>query len=408
MQKKLKGLYYPYSRCLDEITLKKSLLVFDELYFIDPVERLIREYIGERERFPRIRHLSEVYEELENAEIAKRVNPFPQIRGCDTLLWEAAATDEKNNDFRELLKAEEIQDSWAILENKYTGANVVYLSRDINTALGYAMGGMSEIEAKAKGFFGTIQDFSSQYIMVTAHKYVPPALGLSLGINHTLLVSENSDFIPFTDSPIAHKALLFKYQRALANKTGQNSLHITPSVSDEQKFISLSFHVFENFLDEEELSKRSIQEILSFRRACSSEFEKFRVALRGLAFEIEGQIWDEDFRIGVLKTINNNIAKEISSLEDEVAKTYENMFGNLIKKASALVTPTLLGTVLAGLSPGQILGYSTMAITGAIGMTIPEFIDAWLGKKNLRRNSFSLLLEARRRLGKKDMNLLKQ
>ncbi len=44
-----------------------------------------------------------------------------------------------------------------------------------------------EEEAKAEGSYGTAQDFSSEYIMITAHELLPPAIGLSLGINHTLV-----------------------------------------------------------------------------------------------------------------------------------------------------------------------------------------------------------------------------
>ncbi len=120
MSSKLVGIYYPYSRCINEITLKKALLIFDELCFIDPVERLVRTYLMGRD-FPEFSRIHEVYAELEELGAVRRIFPFPQIRECDKLLWEAAATDEKDADFKELVAKELHLDVWGILKNKYAG-----------------------------------------------------------------------------------------------------------------------------------------------------------------------------------------------------------------------------------------------------------------------------------------------
>ena len=39
----LRALYYPYARSFDQTFLKHSLLIFDELWFTDPMERGVRE-----------------------------------------------------------------------------------------------------------------------------------------------------------------------------------------------------------------------------------------------------------------------------------------------------------------------------------------------------------------------------
>jgi hypothetical protein len=33
----LKALYFPFSRCFSELTLKRAVLLFDELIFVDPI-----------------------------------------------------------------------------------------------------------------------------------------------------------------------------------------------------------------------------------------------------------------------------------------------------------------------------------------------------------------------------------
>jgi len=394
MSSKLVGIYYPYSRCINEIALKKALLIFDELCFVDPVERLVREYLVEQE-FPEVSRIVEVYAELEELGVARSIFPFPQIRECDKLLWEAAATDEEDAEFREFFSQEQNLDAWGILKNKYSGGSSIYVTADIRVARGYGtMGGMSVEEAKTEGFYGTDEDFSSRYIMKTAHELLPPALGLSLGINHTLVICESGDYLPFTDSGIAHSALMLKYRRAASNPSAPFDPPRTQEL--DQKFLSLSFSLLGSVLSDDVIAGRSVHDVVRFREETQEELVRFRRRLRILAAEIEEHPWNIEFRESVLKKIETEIAREMQTLSDSITNTYEQMFGNLIKKSAGLTTPTLVGTVLAGLSPGQILAFSTAAITGALGMTIPEFVDVWLAKRKLRRNGLSFLLKARK------------
>jgi hypothetical protein len=397
---KLKGLYYPYSRCVDLEALKKAVLIFDEIYFIDPIERLIREYLLDKDGFGNIPMVSDAYQELEAAGIAIRLNPFPEIRECDKLLFEAAASDEKDEEYRKLFDSEAQEDRWGILKNKYNGAGVIYASPDIEEAMYYAMRvPISEKRAREKGVYGTGRDLSSTYIMKVAHEYVHPALGLALGINHSLVVAEREDLVPFTDSDLAYRALHLKYRRAVANAL-QAHLRITPGIADDQKFTALAFNVLDRFLDADELARRTVGEVVSFRNTSAEHLARFRAGMQGMAAEIDAQVWDEKFQQGALKTIQSKIASELQRLDDDLQQLYAKMFGGLLKKVASLATPTLLGTVLAGLSPGQILGYSTAAITGALGISVPEFVDMWLERRKLRANTLFFVLDIRRRLGR--------
>jgi hypothetical protein len=396
MSSKLVGVYYPYSRCINEIALKKALLIFDELCFIDPVERLVREYLMEQE-FPEVNRIVEVYTELEELGAARSIFPYPQIRECDKLLWGAAATDEQDAEFMELVSQEQHRDAWGILKNKYSGSSGIYVTTDPPAATGYAMGGMSEEQAKTEGFYGTDQDFSSSYIMQATHETLPFAFGLSLGINHTLVVCESADYLPFTDSGIAHSALMLKYRRASNNPSAPFDPPRTREL--DQKFLSLSFSLLSSILSDDEIARRSIRDVMRFREETQAELVRFRSRLRMLAAEIEEHPWTIEFQESVLRKIETDIAKEAEVLADSVTNAYEQMFGNLIKKAATLTTPTLAGTVLAGLSPGQILAFSTTAITGALSMTIPEFVNVWLAKRKLRRNGLSFFLRAKSEFG---------
>lgn len=39
----LTGLYYPYARCLDEETLKRAILIYDKIIFIDPMSEKVKQ-----------------------------------------------------------------------------------------------------------------------------------------------------------------------------------------------------------------------------------------------------------------------------------------------------------------------------------------------------------------------------
>ncbi len=190
---------------------------------------------------------------------------------------------------------------------------------------------------------------------------------------------------------------MLKYRRAASNPSAPLDPPRTREL--DQKFLSLSFSLLGSVLNDDEIARRSVRDVVRFREETQTELVRFRSQIRILAAEIEDHPWSTEFRESVLRKIETEIAKEIEALVDSVTNTYEQMFGNLIKKSATLTTPALAGTVLAGLSPGQILAFSTGAITGALGMTIPEFVDIWLARRKLRRNGLTFLLKARSEFG---------
>lgn len=69
------------------------------------------------------------------------------------------------------------------------------------------------------------------------------------------------------------------------------------------------------------------------------------------------------------------------------------MFGGLIKRTAATVTPTLTMSFLAGLSAGQTLTMSCAAMSGALSIALPEIVDLWQEHKSQKNNSLSFLLQ---------------
>ena len=121
----LRGLYFPYARCLSPTFVKQSLLLFDELAFVDPVERIVREvyFYQEQKRIhpgrPRWDTAEEDYRYLEEEGIIRQLNPFPLIRQYDGLMAQAMLCDLQDPAFMELASNFASRDYWGSSGRRY-------------------------------------------------------------------------------------------------------------------------------------------------------------------------------------------------------------------------------------------------------------------------------------------------
>ena len=105
---KLRGLYFPYARCLTPTFMKQSLLLFDQLVFADPLERRIREAFGYFDMKTGISghaardSIRADYAFLEVQGMVQCLNPFPVIRQYDGLMAQAMLCDLRDTEFMRL------------------------------------------------------------------------------------------------------------------------------------------------------------------------------------------------------------------------------------------------------------------------------------------------------------------
>lgn len=119
------ALYYPFSRCLNEITLKRAVLLFDELLFVDPVDPAARGALYAREGAaaganPALQKrwlaAEENYELLERHGIVRTVDSsvLTNPAGADALAAGGLSLDIDINDSGNVLFAG--QRRWQMLE----------------------------------------------------------------------------------------------------------------------------------------------------------------------------------------------------------------------------------------------------------------------------------------------------
>lgn len=120
----LRGLYFPYARCLTPTFIKQSLLLFDQLVFADPLERAIREsfdYYDTRTGLSDHKawhSIQDDYAFLERKEAIQWLNPFPFIRQYDGLMARAMLSDLQDETFMKLSSDFASRDYWGILRGK--------------------------------------------------------------------------------------------------------------------------------------------------------------------------------------------------------------------------------------------------------------------------------------------------
>jgi hypothetical protein len=454
MGEKLRVVYYPFSRCLDATSLKRLVLLFDEILFVDPLaEDLIEPPFMFRWRKPdtrirgRISHAGQgpafgvdalenavlhqlkdwyniepLYEPLVEKGIVRFHNPSRLVKRHDKLLTQAAIADSEDPDFRPFVEDEKeelvMYSQWLLYQSRIPQSLRHYQKQLAIPTLDLPAAAMADewLAEKAESFAnengdeGEIENLDSrlveanlEFIRHNLEKReavaLPFRLGLSLTISQALLIAEEESVIPLTDMPLMHKLLLKKYKRAGRGPDGWSEEIIARrTLAENLKFELLSLNVAARIVPNRELAQRSIQEIIKYRENCKGELRRFRAFLWSVTDDIESQPLSPEFRKDVLKLIDQKIEPELQKLSDEMHSTYEKMFGRLVAKVGKAALKAVAGglgplvlAAIGGLNPGLALALSSSTAVSVGLLSLPELVDYWQNKKILRRNSVAYL-----------------
>ena len=401
---KLRGLYFPYARCLAPTFIKQSLLLFDQLVFADPLERAIREsfpYYGEKTRRSGHRawdSINDDYAFLEEQGIVYHLNPFPIIRQYDGLMAQAMLCDLQDAEFMKLSSEFASRDYWGILRGKIPPQSLLENALQFSGTRFWrtptSITSPREDDRYAR-YFGTGSDFSSPFVMSVAHDYIPVSCGYSVNTNLALLLAEVEELTLLTDDPTALQLLNLKYARAKqASKTvPAGPVIVRRSPSFLQKYNIIGLNVIDALLPNSALEKIDVRSLVEFRNQESASLLRLRQLLNSLVARVEGEQWSEEFEHEIIRLIESEIIPEGQQVRERIRSAYSKMFGGLLKRAASTVTPTLTASFLTGLSAGQTLTMSCAAMSGALSITLPEIVDLWQERKSQKRNALGFLLQ---------------
>jgi len=123
MNDKLTALYYPYSRCTDETALKRLILLYDEVWFIDPVPSRMRQELMVNSYVPEDivddwKVVREQYSILEESGAIRFFDPVPLITSHDTVLTASIESDVMDDALWDIFTRADLPDSWSILKER--------------------------------------------------------------------------------------------------------------------------------------------------------------------------------------------------------------------------------------------------------------------------------------------------
>ncbi|HEU5383326.1 MAG TPA: hypothetical protein VFV38_48615 [Ktedonobacteraceae bacterium] len=392
-----RALYFPYARSFSHLFLKQALLVFDELWFLDPLERASREaicYYNAHGNTPSSQwnQFIEIYDQLYEANFVKIFSDFLLIREYDLLLQAAIGSDIADEEFSSLVFSSVGSNQWSIHRDRLPTStrSIQWPESWKDRGTGYSSPWYKSPPTK-----WPYNDYSP-YIDEVAHSYVHPVIGLSATINQALLTCGLRGLIPITDSDTSLNLLRIKYQRALkANGELQTNLQM-----QESNYASitgrLAFHLVRSIIPRQEIEKRTYSELLKYRETSHEHLKRFQVKLKQLSADLQTSFWEPNFELEVARLLDREIIPEVQKLRDDLKAIYEKMFGQIIGAVVKTASPSIVLSAFPGLGFHEILAWGVTIGTGLTAISIQPLIDAWNSRRDLKRNGLVWLIDLER------------
>jgi hypothetical protein len=372
------ALYFPFSRCLDELTLKRAALLYDRLLFVDPVTPEARDalYLREQHADPTITHrwrrAQQHYERLDHEGIAKTVTAdvINDPEGIDALVADGLHVDiEINKTPGTLFNG---RHRWKMLASRVPES--MYYGRH---------------QPKPA------QAFAGEEIVEVSY-----AAGSSLSLTHAIAIAHELGATPLTDSKAHHDLLLYRMKTAAAAGADQQlpGMHAPPpGPPDAYLRRQIELRVIDALIPDEQLRGMHLGELIDYRRRHASARQDLSGWIDKLATEAHQKPWDS-----ALETELGRIAAQARSIAGEPGRWWSAAdaavgsmgVGQFAVQGALAATPLLGGMVLgwpllAALATGMALGIAPPALTSAI--------NAMVKRRTPERNAVTYLINAGRR-----------
>jgi hypothetical protein len=414
------ALYFPYSRPLGISTLKKSVLIFDELAFLDHLPWFARKAMLDTKGDAQ-EPVAQALDYLMGEDFVKIVDPRPQLEKFDLLLTLNVASDMKDPEHLRVSINDDVS-VWSMLRDRLPSTFLEFFHPGAGTfsesislqALINAGGRVEYIHDERHRKFAefrwsgissedAITALVSRFSMVVGgnphmelDSYSVPSLqASSLRVAETLLHCSESGRIPFTDSENHKKLLALKAVRAeqVLHDSDKLPLDIPfeGSLSDS-RLRNLEISLLERLLPPQELERRTVRELLEYRRSHGEALERMRVSLAQVADSMQEETSASP--IEAEKLIRSKILPEIQKTRDDFLEEYEKNLGYVTAKSAMVAGGALTASLLGGLNAWQILGACAVAEAGYLTAKGNELlVDNWRAIRRRRRSAYAYFTE---------------
>jgi len=364
--------------------------------------------------------LEEHFTFLREEGIVRFVDPTTAIQKAGKTLTAAVANDVRDDEFCKLAVLSDIT-VWDVLRERlpegflevfYAGAGTfmeaVSLQQVINTAgsmealsdttMRFASFPINEISNRdALAWFLNRYRFvvgGNPHIQLESYE-VPFLQASSLRVNEALLVAEENDLIPFSDSTIHDRMLRLKVSRSaqMLREHASNLLDEDASLSESLQYGHIAVGVLDRLIPEASLAQRSLEEITRFRKKGHAQLTTLKHALGSLSYELDIRKPQREYYSTIRKVVETRVVPEILKAREELIKGYEASFGKVALESMQVVMPTLVATSFAGLGSWEIVAAAALAESTYLSTKgVNTLLDAWRAKRARSRSNYAYLI----------------
>jgi len=392
----LNCLYYPFSRLLDDTTLKYLLLVFDSITFIDEAEsvewrrNLMEEMANiDSPLFSSYERLTDDYDMLSEIGAVQIVNPKAISAGESQGVALATKADLSDPRFVEIASNPSAFGLVARPFGKYGGSPA-------NKPTWQAFSGKIAYPLLMDKQFTDDEKWASHILVPGDDNYawtLSYEAGSAAITNFYLEAAQELQLTPVTTSQLHHALVLRKLKRIFADDERKINLiddfqrKRFRSIFGQGEVIRLLGELYPSLA----LSKVSFAKIVEFRKETQELRHKFIQEVDGIL-----RIIDSD---PTSTTYDKDIIEAINSMKENFEKFEGNLVSVRDKILPAFAEAMLYGTAgggalsafvsfLGGLSPGGVVATSALTISGSF---LVKAIEIWNEqKKTLREQGSSV------------------
>lgn len=375
------ALYFPYSRCLDELTLKQAVLIYDRLLFVDPVDPEARSALYLREApyahaNPRIserwlaaqRH----YELLQAHGLVHTVHPAalndPQL--TDTLVAENLQLDlDENRAGASLFRGRR---RWQMLASRLPPS---------------ALEGRFAPRPAARGWTGE------------PVVEVPYAVGASVTLTYALVLAHEAGAVPMTDIEDSHRLLLMRLAAAAARDGNVPPLHAQPTDAYVRRQIEL--RLVDELAPAPLLARMDMEDVLDYRRDNAQARAELSGWIDLLSAKVQSRPWDPAMSAELEQIAGH--AREIAAQPGRWRGTLDSARGRMspARLAAATISLAAPSTVTAVVAPHvSLVGALAVGGTAALATASDALragVDRLLASRPAEHNAVAYLHRAHRR-----------
>ncbi|MFD8079100.1 hypothetical protein ACFV3E_41430 [Streptomyces sp. NPDC059718] len=396
-----RALYYPFSRTIDETTLKRAVLLYDEILFVDPMSPRVRAGLYKAdEHLPYLPSdvaaslerewtaVSGRYEVLEREGLMRRIDPSGLVedQAIGQLIADALGADLADTEAHALFR-HGFPTTWSMLRSRIPGPAFHHLAHQIPArvlARDNVISGPAHSIALYLDGHPTAEPTLCTGRMLPDDRrdyaaLLPYVAGSSLATSTALAIGEAENAVPVTDSDAHFRLLSLRMARAAAAASQAPmipGLRAEPNPARGQKTALVERRIVDSVVSHEDLAALSLDDCLRYRERSAEERAQFREFLHDVVSTVQAEPWSPQIVLQIEERIAG-ARQEIRDHAGALRDTYRSLFHRTLAGLAVTAAPALLATVFPVVSPLTVLLFGGGPLTAVLQEPVRELLAHW-------------------------------